>query len=101
MLGSRVTVDLVRVEEELLRTELALVPHDVGHVLLDVAVLCLVQSDVDLVDELGVTSHGRDPDVLLADLTPVLAAVDQVVAVQAGALHSLQLLAVEVFYSAE
>ena len=101
MLGSRVTVDLVRVEEKLLRTELALVPHDVGHVLLDVAVLGLVQTDVELVDELGVTSHGREPDVLLADLTPVLAAVDQVVAVHAGVVGALQLLAVEVFDSAE
>ena len=98
MLGGRVTVDLVRVEEELLRTELALVPHDMGHVVLDVAVLGLVQTDVEPVGELGVISHGRDPDVPLADLTPVLAAVDQVVAVHAGAL---QLIAVEVFDSTE
>ncbi len=71
-------------------------PHHTGHVILDVAVLGLVQADTEAVGELCVAPHGRRPVLLLADLTPVLAAVAQVVAVHAGALD---VFAFEVFSS--
>ena len=91
-------MDLVRVEQDLLRTELALMPHDTGHLVLDVAVLGLVQADAEAVGELGVAPHGRRPVLLVADLALVLAAVAKVITVDARALD---LLTVEVFNSAE
>ena len=70
MFNGSVAVNVVSVEEELLRTELAFVPHDLGHVLLDVAVLFLVLSDAGAVFVLGVEPHGRHAVFLLADLAP-------------------------------
>ena len=98
MSGGRVAMDLVRVEQNLLRTELAFMPHDTGHLVLDVAVLGLVQADAEAVGELGVAPHGRRPVLLVADLALVFTAVAKVITVDAGALN---LLTVEVFHSAE
>ena len=89
MFNGSVAVNVVSVKEELLRTELAFVPHDLGHVLLDVAILFLVHSDAGTVFVLGVEPHGRHAVFLLADLAPMLAAVAKVIAVDAGALYVL------------
>ena len=89
MFSGGVPVNLVRVQEEFVRAELTFVPHSLGHVLLDVAVLSLVQADAEAVGELGVTPHGRHPGLLAAQLTPVLAALAQVIAVHPGTLDVL------------
>ena len=89
MFNGSVAVNVVSVEEELLRTELAFVPHGFGHVLPDVAVLFLVHSDAGAVFVLGVEPHGRQAVFLLADLAPMLAAVAKVIAVDAGARYVL------------
>ena len=83
--GGRVLMNVVCDEKKLFRTELAFVPHDVGHVLLDLAVLCLVLTETGAVFDLGVEPHGRHTVFFLADLAPVLAAVSKVIAVDAGA----------------
>ena len=75
-----VFVDLVRVQQEIIITDLTLVPHHHLDHVPHVPVPELVLLDAHLVDHLAVAPHGRESVNFVAEPTPMFAAILHVVA---------------------